>query len=94
MEFSEESSESESKGVSVAKTKKRPVTGRVQDASKKLKVKGHATGDNCNCSRFACFDNISLDKRNQKFNQIKIIQKFNEYDTYNDQNSYLRGYLP
>lgn len=86
MEFSNDS-ESDDPGRNILKTKKRPITGRISDVSRKMKVKGYTTGENCKCKRFACFDIISLEERNQ------LISKFNEYNSFNDQNSYLSGLI-
>ena len=64
--------------------KKRKVTGRQREKAKQLRVSNHVSGENCNCTRFSCFEAISHDERQP------IIEDFNTlYESKNGQDAYL-----
>ncbi|RZF44094.1 hypothetical protein LSTR_LSTR004466 [Laodelphax striatellus] len=54
---------SEDEPVSELKTRKRKTTGRLKDASKRIRNQTLTTGDPCNCKRFKCFEVISAEER-------------------------------
>lgn len=66
--------------------KEKPVTGRMTDVMKKLRLSSHETGEDCHCKRHGCFDKINETQRKV------IIQQFNLLN-YNEQNSYLTGLI-
>ncbi|KAL1516294.1 hypothetical protein ABEB36_000213 [Hypothenemus hampei] len=68
-------------------SKKRHSYGRIRDATKKLKLQSHETGDSCNCARLKCFENIS------KAETLYLIRHFNELKTHYEQNLYLGGLI-
>lgn len=69
------------------RTRKRKTYGRLTDVSKKLNLQSHETGENCNCKRFRCFDNVPPEARRQ------IITKFNLIKSVDEQNVYLCGLI-
>lgn len=68
-------------------TKKRKVTGRLSEVSKKLRNQTLETGDPCNCKRFKCFVEITPQERQT------IINDLNSMSSYNEQNSHLSGLI-
>lgn len=66
-------------------TKKRKKTGRMNEVMKKLRATTHETGRDCNCSRYKCFEVVSLEQWK------RIIKNFNNLGDYNAQNQYLGG---
>lgn len=67
--------------------KKRIKTGRERDVLKKLRATTHELGPDCNCKRYRCFENISVEER------TRIIREFNNLGNYNDQSKYLCGLI-
>lgn len=68
-------------------TRKRKITGRVSDASKKLRLSTHELGPACNCKRFQCFENINETKRKL------ILRHFNSLESHDAQNAHLAGLI-
>lgn len=62
---------------SVKKCKK---SGKMTDVIKKLRASSHCTGEDCKCTRYKCFENVSLEERK------RIITNFNLLGDYNKQN--------
>lgn len=68
-------------------TKKRKVTGRVSDASKMVRLMSHATGPDCNCKKFKCFEVTTNEERQA------LIKEFNLLKTFDIQNAHLAGLI-
>lgn len=71
-------------------TKKRKISGRLQDTAKKLRNSTLETGPDCPCKRYECFNNITEKERHI------LITQFNDMGReggYNSQNSYLAGLI-
>lgn len=60
-------------------TKKRKVTGRMSDVCRQLRAMAHTLGNDCNCSMFQCFKNITPNERDE------LIKSFNLLGNWNDQ---------
>lgn len=58
-------------------TKKRKISGRVSDVTKRLRAATHETGNSCECKRLNCFNTISV-------NEQKILIK--EFNLLGDRN--------
>lgn len=54
---------------------------------KKLKLQSHEMGDNCNCKRLKCFQQISEQERSL------LLSRFNLLGSNNEQNSYLTSLM-
>lgn len=79
-----EASRSESGMSSV---KKKPRTCRLSDANKKIRAMRHIEGENCNCKRLKCFENVTLAERSS------ILTQFNLLGCKDTQSSYLCGLI-
>lgn len=78
---------SSSNGDAVSQTtKKKKVTGRMQEVKQKLLASSHEVGQDCRCKRLKCFQNVS------KIDQQHIINRFNSL-MVNEQNNYLAGLI-
>lgn len=86
-ELSELSSSSDGIITEQQTSKKRIKTGRERDVLKKLRATTHELGPDCNCKRYRCFENISVEER------TRIIREFNNLGNYNDQSKYLCGLI-
>lgn len=69
--------------VSESVSKKKRKHGSMFEASKKLRNSTYETGVNCHCTRYKCFDNVTLEDRNL------LIRHFNKLEDRNSQNAYL-----
>lgn len=67
--------------------KKRKKLGRMSDVTKKLRLQSNVSGSDCRCNRLKCFTKVGENARD------KILKKFNELPTYDEQNSYLAGLI-
>lgn len=67
--------------------KKRKKYGRLRDVNKKLNLQSHVTGENCQCKRLKCFDNVPLTARSE------IIKNFNLLKSVDEQNIHLCGMI-
>ena len=65
------------------KPRKRPILGRKQEIAKKLRLKSHETGKNCNCKLHKCFEKTSFDERSA------IVAHFNSLPSKDEQDSFL-----
>lgn len=54
---------------------------------KKLRVSSHCTGEDCQCSRFHCFEEVPDEGRRW------IIRSFNELTSHDEQPSHLAGLI-
>lgn len=57
--------------VNLQSAKKRKKTGKMSDVMKKLRATTHEVSDDCKCSRYKCFQVVSLEDRQ------RIIKNFN-----------------
>ena len=65
------------------KPRKRPILGRKQEIAKKLRLKSHETGKNCNCKLHKCFKKTSEEERSD------IVAHFNSLPSKDEQDSFL-----
>ncbi|GFN85748.1 hypothetical protein PoB_001225400 [Plakobranchus ocellatus] len=63
--------------------KKRKSVGRQRDIAKKARVSNHVLGEDCNCSRFQCFQATTDEERQA------LINVFNALESKDSQNSFL-----
>ncbi|XP_050303981.1 uncharacterized protein LOC126741556 [Anthonomus grandis grandis] len=70
-------------------SKKRKITGRMSDVSKKIRLQSHEVGPDCHCKRFQCFEKVLPNER------AKINKHFNESQepTWDEQSAYLCGLI-
>ena len=71
----------------MSSVKKKPRTCRLSDANKKIRAMRHIEGENCNCKRSKCFENVTLAERSS------ILTQFNLLGCKDTQSSYLCGLI-
>lgn len=59
-------------------TKKRKITGRINEATKRIRAMSHVVGENCNCKRFKCFSKITVEERESNIKKFNLLQRKNE----------------
>jgi hypothetical protein len=67
--------------------KRKPCLGRMTSVCKKLKLQSHETGDDCNCNRLKCFQQVSEAERSF------LLSRFNLLCNNNEQNSHLTSLI-
>ncbi|XP_072390766.1 uncharacterized protein [Diabrotica undecimpunctata] len=67
-------------------TRKRKITGRINEVMKRLRQQSHETGDDCQCKRLKCFKTVDQQNRSN------IINNFNRMGR-DEQNIYLAGLI-
>jgi hypothetical protein len=67
--------------------KRKPCLGRMTSVCKKLKLQSHETGDDCNCKRLKCFQQVSETERSF------LLSRFNLLCNNNEQNSHLTSLI-
>ena len=67
------------------KPKKRKRNGDKKSAAKQRRLSSHEIGENCNCKRFNCFNNVS------EIERTHIITHFNALSSKNEQDSFLNS---
>lgn len=72
---------------SPSNAKRRKKTGRISDATKKIRNQSHALGPDCKCHRYKCFEVISPEERED------LIKQFNLLESFNVQNAHLCGLI-
>ena len=67
--------------------KKEQIHGRKSEERKRLKLSGHKSGSNCNCSRLKCFEKVAESERS------RIIAHFNGLRSKAEQDSVLSNLI-
>ena len=67
--------------------KKRKITGRINEVLKKQKLSSHTTGPDCKCTRYKCFEVVSVDER------ARLLDSFNALSSKEYQDSFLAGLI-